>query len=635
MPNPPERDDEPPATAPEYRYWAFISYSHRDSAWAKRLHSKLETWALPAKLVGRATPLGKLPPRLFPIFLDRDEISGGQSLDEVIRAALKLSRYLIVLCSPYSAGSKYVNEEIRSFKAMGRGARIVYLIVSGDPAGDGSLDPKTGACFPPMARCQVGLDGAPTEERIEPVAADARPGKDGWRDSILKVLARLLDVGFDELKLREARRQRRARLVAAMLTSGIVLLLAAAFLAAADAGLHMPLCDNLRLWLDRRELSVFRHVKSAAEIRAAAGAIEANLTTALLSRRQDDGWINDAAPGKAPVLSTMSHDQAMAAWAAAPTASGSHSAKLIQSLEAPYHEGIPVVHDGVKWGWPPVLNGPVPDSFVAAWAAIALSEAIGDPTVKADPAATSRLSEHLKYTQEVLALYHHEKDPGAWDMFPYQVNADQHSVYASTLVLIGLAAARRADLPWDGSLERRDELLHQTVQWLVNQYHSEGPRHGWLNDPAEEHVNDVFDGLTAETYSALMEAEEADPTLALPAAMREDIRLYLVSCGTRAPDYAVDVGEFRIGYHRADGSTEVVIDSMRYLWWPWVIRSAALWLRYADVHHLPPEQRVQVRRTLAHLIIDLGPQEAAKATSGYSYMISESLFCLRRSFLAE
>ena len=51
----------------EFRYWAFISYSHRDSAWAQRLHSKLETWPVPKNLVGKPTPVTWFPTAHEPV----------------------------------------------------------------------------------------------------------------------------------------------------------------------------------------------------------------------------------------------------------------------------------------------------------------------------------------------------------------------------------------------------------------------------------------------------------------------------------------------------------------------------------------------------------------------------------------
>ena len=62
------------------RYFAFISYSHRDKAWAGWLHRALETYRVPRRLVGLRTSVGLIPPRLLPIFRDRDELASAADL---------------------------------------------------------------------------------------------------------------------------------------------------------------------------------------------------------------------------------------------------------------------------------------------------------------------------------------------------------------------------------------------------------------------------------------------------------------------------------------------------------------------------------------------------------------------------
>ena len=44
--------------SPEFRYRAFISYSHSDERWAQWLHRALETYRLPRHLVGREAVFG-------------------------------------------------------------------------------------------------------------------------------------------------------------------------------------------------------------------------------------------------------------------------------------------------------------------------------------------------------------------------------------------------------------------------------------------------------------------------------------------------------------------------------------------------------------------------------------------------
>jgi eukaryotic-like serine/threonine-protein kinase len=191
--------------ASAFRYRAFLSYSHRDTAWGKWLHGALESYRIDKDLVGRQTPTGAVPKTLRPIFRDREDFSAGPSLKEQTRAALEGSQFLVVICSPNAARSQYVNEEIRRYKALGRTSQVIPVIVDGNPG-----DPER-ECFPPALRFQVGPDGALTDEREEPIAADAQPQGDGKDIAKLKVVAGLLGLGLDEI-VRRAERARRRRL---------------------------------------------------------------------------------------------------------------------------------------------------------------------------------------------------------------------------------------------------------------------------------------------------------------------------------------------------------------------------------------------------------------------------------------
>jgi len=148
-----------------FKYRAFLSYSHRDTRWAKWLHGALEGYRIDKELVGRSTAQGPIPKALRPIFRDREDFSAGHSLTQQTLAALEASQFLIVICSPNAAQSQYVNEEIRRFKAMGRADRVIPVIVDGEPA-----NPER-ECFPAALRFKLGPDGAPTDEREEPLAA--------------------------------------------------------------------------------------------------------------------------------------------------------------------------------------------------------------------------------------------------------------------------------------------------------------------------------------------------------------------------------------------------------------------------------------------------------------------------------
>lgn len=205
-----------------YKYWAFISYSHRDDQvkwpwqrrWGSWLHRSLESFRISANLVGKESPLGKIPKRLLPVFRDRDELPSSANLQDSVREALEQSRTLIVICSPDSARSQWVNEEVLTFKRLNRSNRILALIVRGEPnAEDKPGVPSDAECFCPALQYEW-IDGELSSRRAEPVAADARPIGDGPRDAFLKLIAGVLGVSFDTLKRRELQRRNRRLMLA-------------------------------------------------------------------------------------------------------------------------------------------------------------------------------------------------------------------------------------------------------------------------------------------------------------------------------------------------------------------------------------------------------------------------------------
>jgi eukaryotic-like serine/threonine-protein kinase len=187
------------------RYRAFISYSHQDARIAAWLHKSLENYRVPTRLRGSDGEHGQLPERLSPIFRDRDDLSSAGAVGPRIAAALADADALVVICSPDSARSPWVNEEILTFKRSGRAQRIYALIVAGEPhAGD------ERECFPAALRFELEPDGRLGTIPTEPLAADLRDGKDGKALARLKLLSGLLGVDLDVLRRRDtARRQRR------------------------------------------------------------------------------------------------------------------------------------------------------------------------------------------------------------------------------------------------------------------------------------------------------------------------------------------------------------------------------------------------------------------------------------------
>src|SRR5919108_2547036 len=144
------------AEAVNFKYIAFIANSQADIPWAKWLHRQLEGSRIDKDLVGRETAMGPVPKSLRPVFRDRDDFTAGHSLSDQTLAALDVSAALIVLASPVSAKSRYVNEEIRLFKWRHPDRPVIPVIIDGTP---GNAEQE---CFAPALRFNVATDGRVT-----------------------------------------------------------------------------------------------------------------------------------------------------------------------------------------------------------------------------------------------------------------------------------------------------------------------------------------------------------------------------------------------------------------------------------------------------------------------------------------
>jgi WD40 repeat protein len=216
-------------------YEAFISYRHidPDQAQAIWLHRALETYRTPkpvAKSGGRR--------RLGKVFRDKEELRGGPNVSEAVLAELRESKHLIVVCSPRSAQSKWVNDEITYFQQLGRGDRILTLLIEGEPI----------QAFPRalLARDEAGEVIEPLAADIRPLPPKSRPPAPWWfrsfvlwtlqlfgqkrafaarrRLALLRLLAPMLDCRFDELRRRDRERTKRRQRALGITVASIVLI---------------------------------------------------------------------------------------------------------------------------------------------------------------------------------------------------------------------------------------------------------------------------------------------------------------------------------------------------------------------------------------------------------------------------
>ena len=177
----------------QYKYFAFISYSAKDTAWGKKLQKKLEHYRMPATMCSehnwQRTPIK-------PVFFAPTDIQPG-GLSEELQERLKASKHLVVICSPNSAKSQWVGKEIEFFHSLGRTKNIQFFIVEGTPH---SGDPEK-ECFNPIVN-QLGLP--------EILGANIHEKNYRWpwlnkERAYVQLVSKLLGVEFDAIWQRHKR----------------------------------------------------------------------------------------------------------------------------------------------------------------------------------------------------------------------------------------------------------------------------------------------------------------------------------------------------------------------------------------------------------------------------------------------
>lgn len=190
-------------TPSELRYFVFISYNHKDVKCAQWLQKKLEWYRLPTEVHNELSDSRYIRP----VFRDRDTLTSGVLNDE-LRNHLEASKYLVVLCSPNSAQSKWVSDEIKAFMEMGRLDKIVPFIVEGSPQDYSHSDiehPLMGECYP-LALRQWNMEH-PDKNLLGIAVTD--DGKTDRQKAFIRLVAHLLGVEFDTLWQRHKRYIRR------------------------------------------------------------------------------------------------------------------------------------------------------------------------------------------------------------------------------------------------------------------------------------------------------------------------------------------------------------------------------------------------------------------------------------------
>jgi tetratricopeptide (TPR) repeat protein len=292
----------------------FISYSGSAGPTAARLHRALERYAIPRALRGRKSKFGLIGKTAGKFFVDRAELSATPHLKADIEAALEKSNFLIVLCSPEAAQSTWVPLEINFFRRLGRGDRILPVLVAGEPV---VYDPATA---PNGAFPQELLEDRDTATDL-PLAPDLRPAEtldsdrgEGFDTALLRILARLLGIDFPELTQRHLVAERENRRLRNRVIAALSILLVVSIAGGWTAWMQKQAADRR---LAQAVGSAARQVRLASEFRDRYG-IPSSVASELFGAAAQDfaDIVADAGNNPALVLERARYNLGMADLAA-------------------------------------------------------------------------------------------------------------------------------------------------------------------------------------------------------------------------------------------------------------------------------------------------------------------------------
>jgi WD40 repeat protein len=247
------------------KYDVFISYSHaEDRKLASRLQSALARFAKPWYRI-----------RALSVFLDASSLSANPGLWSAIESAIGQSRHFVLLASPMSARSEWVQREIEWWLANRPTSHLFIVLTNGrlvwnHPSGD--FDWSETDALPEI------LSGSFEEEPLYVDLSWARSADEQsirhsrFRQAVLDLAAPLRGIPKDELDSEEIRQNRRVR----RLTATAITLLAALAIGATTASViaykqqQIAIAEKVRAD-EQRDLAVARELVAQARLADISG----------------------------------------------------------------------------------------------------------------------------------------------------------------------------------------------------------------------------------------------------------------------------------------------------------------------------------------------------------------------------
>ena len=209
-------------------YKAFVSYSHAaDGKLAPTLQAALERFAKPWNQM-----------RAMRVFVDKASLSANPGLWSTIEAALDESEYFLLLASPSSAQSLWVQKEVEHWAQLGRARQLLIALTEGDivwAQGDGDFDWNQSTALPralrqtmPEEPLYVDLRWVKSESQLS--LQDPR-----FTDAVASLAARMRGIPKDDLYGEHVLQHRKAVRLRRIATTALAVLTLAALAASVVA----------------------------------------------------------------------------------------------------------------------------------------------------------------------------------------------------------------------------------------------------------------------------------------------------------------------------------------------------------------------------------------------------------------
>jgi WD40 repeat protein len=185
-------------------YDAFISYSHAaDGRLAPALQSGLQRLAKPWYRL-----------RALRVFRDETGLSTNPHLWSSIVAALDMSEWFVLLASPESASSPWVEKEISHWLETKSANRILPVVTNGEWVWDRDAGVLAGDAVPRRLRDALVEEPRHLDLRWAAGETDLDLRNSGFRSAVADLAAPMHGVAKDELEGEDIRQHRRARRLA-------------------------------------------------------------------------------------------------------------------------------------------------------------------------------------------------------------------------------------------------------------------------------------------------------------------------------------------------------------------------------------------------------------------------------------